>query len=237
MAKVRLDFEERRRAIVAAAMPLFARKGFAGTTTKEIARAAGVSEALVFQHFPSKAALYREIHLQGCEGDPALEQLNALEPCTRTLVRMTEMLVRHVARGDLCDPVDSEVRSRLLLNSFLEDGEYGRLIFDWVMERVFPKFQASFEAAAAAGDMEPQAIRLENAFWFGHHVAALFAIGRLCGRPTVPYAGGSDRIFVDMVRFVLRGIGLRAEVIAAHLDADAASGARARANAPEPAAA
>ena len=82
MTRTRLDFEERRKAIVEAAKPLFARHGFAGTTTKEIAQAAGVSEALVFQHFPSKAALYREILQQGCEGDPGLERLGELEPST-----------------------------------------------------------------------------------------------------------------------------------------------------------
>ena len=197
MAKVRLDLEERRRAIVAAAMPLFARKGFAGTTTREIARAAGVSEALVFQHFPSKAALYHEILLGGCEGDPALERVNALEPSTAALVEMSKQLVQHVALGALCDPIDREVKNRLVLNSFLEDGEYARLIFDWVMERVFPKFRASLEAAAAAGDLEPEAICPENAFWFGHHVAAMFAIGRLCGRSTFQYAG---RIRSDLRR-------------------------------------
>ena len=77
MSKPRLHAEERRVAIVEAAKPLFAQHGFAGTTTKQIARAAGVSEALVFQHFPSKAALYREILLQGCDGDPGLERLGA----------------------------------------------------------------------------------------------------------------------------------------------------------------
>jgi AcrR family transcriptional regulator len=40
MTRVRLGAEERRQAIVAAAVPLFARNGFAGTTTKEIARSA-----------------------------------------------------------------------------------------------------------------------------------------------------------------------------------------------------
>ncbi|HEX3499191.1 MAG TPA: helix-turn-helix domain-containing protein, partial [Stellaceae bacterium] len=46
MATIRLDNQGRRRGIVDAAVPLFARKGFAGTTTKEIAEAAPVSEAL-----------------------------------------------------------------------------------------------------------------------------------------------------------------------------------------------
>ncbi len=218
MAKVRLDFEERRRAIVAAAMPLFARKGFAGTTTKEIARAADVSEALVFQHFPSKAALYQEILLQGCEGDPALEQLNALEPSTCTLVKMTEMLVRHVAQGALGDPERREMKDRLLLNSFLEDGEYARQIFAWVMERVYPRFAASVAAAAAAGDLEPPAIDPQNAFWFGHHVAALTALGRLGTHPSVPYAGTTKSMLDDMVRFILRGVGLKAAAIAAYVE-------------------
>ena len=71
MGRIRLPAEERRVGIVEAAKPLFARHGFAGTTTRQIAQMAGVSEALLFQHFPSKAALYREILHLGCEGDPA----------------------------------------------------------------------------------------------------------------------------------------------------------------------
>lgn len=62
MATTRLDSDERRKMIVAAALPLFARKGFAGTTTKELAEAAGISEALLFRHFPSKKQLYGEIY-------------------------------------------------------------------------------------------------------------------------------------------------------------------------------
>ena len=57
MPAVRLDSEERRAVIVEAALPRFAQKGFAGTTTKEIAEAAGISEALLFKHFPTKDAL------------------------------------------------------------------------------------------------------------------------------------------------------------------------------------
>ena len=40
MANTRLDSDERRQAIVDAAVPLFARKGFGGTTTRELAEAA-----------------------------------------------------------------------------------------------------------------------------------------------------------------------------------------------------
>src|SRR2546423_8954964 len=51
----------RREQILRTAVDLFSRKGFAGTTTKEIARAAGVSEAMVFRHFSKKTDIYDAI--------------------------------------------------------------------------------------------------------------------------------------------------------------------------------
>jgi len=53
--------EERRAQIAEVAVSLFARRGFDGVTTREIAKAAGVSEAILFRHFPTKKALYTEI--------------------------------------------------------------------------------------------------------------------------------------------------------------------------------
>ncbi|OBH31192.1 TetR family transcriptional regulator [Mycobacterium sp. E342] len=43
-----------------AARALFARQDYRGTTTREIAQAAGVTEHLLFRNFGSKAALFRE---------------------------------------------------------------------------------------------------------------------------------------------------------------------------------
>src|ERR1700676_3028148 len=99
MATIRLDNQGRRRGIVDAAVPLFARKGFTGTTTKEIAEAARVSEALVFKHFPSKAALYEESVRQGCHGDPRLELLLTLPPSTAALIDMVHFMLRYSVLG------------------------------------------------------------------------------------------------------------------------------------------
>lgn len=60
-AGVRMKGGERREQLIRIAISLFARKGFNGTTTKEIAAAAGVAEALIFRHFPNKQALYEAI--------------------------------------------------------------------------------------------------------------------------------------------------------------------------------
>ena len=54
----RLPAEERRRAIVQAALRVFSSGSYAGSTTAEIAREAGVSEPMLYRHFPSKRDLW-----------------------------------------------------------------------------------------------------------------------------------------------------------------------------------
>jgi len=219
MATIRLDSDERRKAIVASAVPLFARKGFAGTTTKELAEAARISEALLFRHFPSKKHLYGEILRLGCEGDPALERLASLEPSTATLVQMTHFMLRYFLLGGGVDGVELDTRLRLVLHSFLEDGEYARELFERIFERVHPLFAASIEAASIADDLKPGPIASANRFWFGQHIAAMAAFACLPGRASVPYDGTAERLVEEACWFILRGIGMRDAAIAAGLTA------------------
>src|SRR5215216_4958142 len=60
-SSARMNGEERRSQILEVAVSLFSQRGFRGTTTKEIAAAAGVSEAMVFRHFANKEELYSAI--------------------------------------------------------------------------------------------------------------------------------------------------------------------------------
>jgi AcrR family transcriptional regulator len=57
----RLSPEERRGRILAAAMELFAERGYEGTSMIEIAQGAGITAAVIYDHFPSKAALQVEL--------------------------------------------------------------------------------------------------------------------------------------------------------------------------------
>ena len=57
----RMAGDERRMQILRLAVSLFSQRGFSGTTTREIAQAAGVSEAMVFRHFATKEELYSAI--------------------------------------------------------------------------------------------------------------------------------------------------------------------------------
>jgi len=60
-AATRMSAEDRRQQIVEVAVELFSLRGFNGVTTKEIADRTGVSQAIIFRHFPSKEAIYSAI--------------------------------------------------------------------------------------------------------------------------------------------------------------------------------
>ena len=60
-AKNRMHGGDRRKQLLRVAIETFARNGFSGTKTKDIAAAAGVSEAILFRHFATKEDLYHAI--------------------------------------------------------------------------------------------------------------------------------------------------------------------------------
>lgn len=77
----RMNAPDRRRQLLDAALDLFSRKGFGGATTKEIAAAAGVTEAIIFRHFPSKQALYTAVldsKTESCGHQEWLAEIQAL---------------------------------------------------------------------------------------------------------------------------------------------------------------
>src|ERR1041385_4245760 len=121
MSKPRMTAGDRKLAIVKAALPLFARKGFAETTTKDLAEAAGISEPLLYKHFPSKEALYREIQNYNCrETDPIARKLKSLPPSTSALVHIVYFLMRLLVLHKPTEQITWEMRFRLMIHSFLE---------------------------------------------------------------------------------------------------------------------
>ena len=58
---MRLPADERRQQLLAVSCDLFARSGYHDTSMDDIAEAAGVTKPVLYQHFPSKRALYGEL--------------------------------------------------------------------------------------------------------------------------------------------------------------------------------
>jgi AcrR family transcriptional regulator len=215
--KMRLNGEERRVSIVESARPLFAAKGFYGTSVRDIARAAHVSEALLYRHFPSKDALYKEvqiypekIQLQFMNG------LKKIEPGTERLVFIVYLVFHQILLEVPGYKKDQKIHERLLFQSFLEDGSYARKIFkmlqkgDW-----FKILLESFKVAKQSGHLVDMPISRENRLWFAHHLAMALNLCHLQGEPAFEYQGSLETLVEQAVFFALRGIGLTDAVMKA----------------------
>jgi AcrR family transcriptional regulator len=120
---MRISGQERQASLIASASSLFAAKGFNGTTTKEIAKAAGISEALVFKYFPTKRALYAAILK---EKVTVSELLEAVEEATKK--RDDHLVFTLIASYRIRPGVDPTLL-RLLLFSALEGHELSDMFF------------------------------------------------------------------------------------------------------------
>lgn len=117
----RLAAEVRSRAIIDASLALFARDGHAGTTTRAIASAAGVSEALVFKHFPTKDDLYRAILALKIAESERLLQVDA-----RTESLDDEEYLLHIALNVMRRHEADDTFLRLLIRSALDGHDLAR---------------------------------------------------------------------------------------------------------------
>lgn len=120
---LRVSSQERQASLIASASALFAAKGFNGTTTKEIAKAAGISEALVFKYFPTKRALYAAILK---EKVTVSELLEAVEEAAK---KRDDFLVFSLIASYRIRPGVDPTLLRLLLFSALEGHELSDMFF------------------------------------------------------------------------------------------------------------
>ena len=131
----RMNAEDRKLQILQVAVSLFSQRGFGGTTTREIAQAAGVSEAMVFRHFATKQELYSAIlDHKACSGD----SMNPEQMVAEALKQKDDRAVfEQLALGALdhheCDPEFQ----RLLLHSALEGHELAEMFFEKFIRRVY----------------------------------------------------------------------------------------------------
>ncbi|MGH9580874.1 MAG: TetR/AcrR family transcriptional regulator [Terriglobales bacterium] len=113
----RVSARDRRRQFLKVAGHLFARQGYQGTTTRQIAERAHVNEALIFRHFRTKEALYWALLEDQCQ--PAdtqrllRERLREGSDDREIFASIAEDILRRNTRDT--------TRSRLLLFSALEN--------------------------------------------------------------------------------------------------------------------
>lgn len=212
-ANSRLSGTDRRTAILEAVLPLFAKKGFHGATTKELAESAGVSEALLYRHFPSKGLLYEEVQQHSSQVpdlDPVFERLWSTRPGAERLVAAVYVFIHRVANAE--DPTVP----RLMATSLLEDGRFVRMVLKRLMDRWLGLLSGALKAAQSAGEVDASAGDPSANVWLCQHLAMALLMMRLPGKPAVDYPASRESMVSASVLFCLRGIGLKEEAIRRH---------------------
>ncbi len=209
----KISGEERRASIIRAARTVFVKNGFSGTTTRQLAAAAGVSEALLFKHFPSKEALYSAILRKSFEdqGSKITERLRSLKPSTSALVFLVHDLVSHIL-GEQADPRGRSF-FRLVIRSLMDEGEFTRLAIQGGPLHWVQKLTECAEAAKAAGDMLDTPVRPNLGGWFVHELVTGVLIHSLPGESVIDYGVSRDDLVKQAVRFCLLGMGLKEEAL------------------------
>ena len=149
--------DERRSQILRAAIKIFSESGFNGATTKEIARASGVSEAMVFRHFANKRELYHAIlDLKACEGgrktlpwDKESVEQKAIEAKDdfKVFYNLAVNALRHQQ-----EDVDF---MRLLFHSALDEHELSEMFFNEFLTPLYEFLGAYIKRRQKDGAMRP----------------------------------------------------------------------------------
>ena len=200
----RMHGEDRRRQLLQIALESFARKGFSGTKTKDIAAAAGVSEAILFRHFATKEDLYNailDIKETRAGTRQRLEELEAL-----AARRDDAALFRHVALTAVHSFRDDPAFHRLLLYAGLE----GHLLASLFRQRFglptgdfLARYVARRQKEGAFHKCNP---RIAVTFFFGTIVQ--YAMSRhLFG--IEDHGLPEEQVVEELVRLVLRGLSKR----------------------------
>jgi AcrR family transcriptional regulator len=152
MAATRLTHDERRAAILDAAVKLFSEKGFRGTTTRELAAAVGVSEPVLYQHFAAKSDLYKAIleELAAADGRRVPKEI-----CFDSEAGDDRQFLIRLATAIIDWHVSNPAYMRLLVFSALEGHELADMFYDQYSKAFLEALARYFEKRITASDFRP----------------------------------------------------------------------------------
>jgi TetR/AcrR family transcriptional regulator len=198
----RLAADDRRKQLIDVAIDLFSRKGFGGTTTKEIAAAAGVNEAIIFRHFATKQKLYEAI-LEHRTGKKQVEEGFA-ELQALMKKRDDQAVVAWIVGATLCIFREDPRFERLMLFAALEGHEIAVMHHNQVITPFLEALRAYIESRQAEGALIEGAPEL--LIWAMGGMPAHYAMVRYLfnGRAVALL---DDEVDTTFTRILMSGLG------------------------------
>ncbi len=225
-ARPKLSTPRRREIILRSAHAVFTEKGFSGATTKELARVAGISEALLFRHFPTKEALYSAVQKSCCEHEDKgpIDKILNLEPSTSSLVFLLyHFFVRMALSERHREQGAGKSMPKLILQSLAGDGGFARHCHERGAAKIIAKLEECLQAAVEAGDAVEMPVKRHLRCWFSQHLAGMLAFNSLHDPPIVNYGVSRKELAEQAVWYALRGLGLKDEALKRYYNPQALS--------------
>lgn len=152
MARTPKVVEDRREQIIDAAMRVFAQKGFARATNKDIAKEAGITAGLIYHYFASKEDLLTTV----VETHTPLQMLNTMPP--QAFAMPPEQFFRFLMLQVLRIVEDEKFVNliRVVLSELLHgDNPYFMQLMPTILGRALSFLSNYIEAKVAAGELRP----------------------------------------------------------------------------------
>ncbi len=217
--KIRLSQEARREAILNAVMPLFLQKSLDQVTTRDLARAAAISEALLYQHFASKEDLFGAVQDRLCKKIPALDAaIAAARPSTESLVcylyLFTSLSIKksHESQFDPLFP-------RLMVQSLIGDRIFANLLYERRLKGISQLISESLVVAEKSGDLVPSSqingdlAEARLRFWFAIHLVTMVYLNQIGEKHPADYPEKPEDLLDKTMLFILRGVGFKETAI------------------------
>jgi len=201
MSRKRLSQIERRTQIVDVAMHLFANKGFKGTTTRAIATAAGVSEAIIFRHFETKEDLYNAIIAHTIELRSRLwESLDANIQTIQDLPTVMRDYAQTFVRLNRNDATFI----RLMMYSSLEDHQFRTNFFAAVRSSRQGTIRKAIEKSIERGEIRPVDASLTTRSFF--HTLLQYSVASFISSSTPPPPEADQLMIDNLINIFLNGL-------------------------------
>lgn len=141
--------ENTRPRILAAARTIFAQKGFDGTSTRDVAKAAGVNNAMLYYYFTDKIGLYREVLAESFKEfdriwDDEIFKTNA----------SVEKKIRHYINELIRFQEANDELRRILSREFAACGENSIWLADRFFKRGYDRLAALFQEGMESGEIK-----------------------------------------------------------------------------------
>lgn len=194
---------DKQQKVVEAAIRIFAEKGFANTSTSEIAKAAGVAEATIFRHYRTKDNLLLSVLLPFIKdmiprmADEIFNGLMSQNPAT--FEQFLKALIKN--RMDFLN--DNRKLFQILVKEVMYSDEFKQELEPFVSELIIPHFNRVIETFKERGDLidqpTPILLRMLLTFLYGYFTSHFVLM-------TNNAVMEEEAEIEEVVRFIMNGL-------------------------------